>query len=317
MNLSPVVLFCYNRPDNTRITLDALAGNQLADQSTLIIYCDGPKKSMSQLDLDRIKEVRELADEEHRFAVVKVIKRDENIGLAQSIITGVSAVVNEYGSAVVLEDDILCSKYFLRFMNDALAKYKDHPKVFSIGGCNYFALGNNIPSIFAVPVADCWGWATWKDRWDLFEVDSQKLVLEIQQRGLVNEFSLLGYYDFFGMLKSQRDGKISSWAIRWQATIFLNNMLTIYPNPSVTQHLESPNATHANINVLPPLAIEKITLANDPVRLEKKIFMKMLKGYFTGLTTNRFRNLILSLQFAMKSMFDKKIADYVHKINSL
>lgn len=317
MNLSPVVLFCYNRPENTRSTLDALAENELAGHSILIIYCDGPKKSATEIDLIRINEVRELVDRERRFADIKVIKRSENIGLAQSIITGVSAVVNEYGSVIVLEDDILCSKYFLRFMNDALSKYKDHPKVFSIGACNFFALGKKIPSSFALPVADCWGWATWKNRWDLFEVDSKILLSRIEEEDLEWEFSLLGFYDFYGMLKRQSEGKINSWAIRWQAVIFLHNMLTIYPNPSVTQHVESANATHANINVLPPLAIEKIKLSDDPVLLDEKIFKKMLRGYFTELTTNLIRSVSLNLQFAIKSKFDKRIMDYVRKINTI
>jgi hypothetical protein len=317
MNLAPIVLFCYNRPENTKITLDALAENDLADQSTLIIYCDGPKKCASAADLERIEEVRTFVESEQRFKEVKVIKRYENVGLANSIIKGVSDVVIEYGSVIVLEDDILCSKYFLNFMNEALDKYKNNPKVFSIGACNFFAIGKDIPETFALPVADCWGWATWKNRWELFESDSQKLMDEITEKNLINEFSLLGYYDFFGMLKLQNEGKINSWTIRWQAVLFLNNMLTIYPNPSVTQHVESSNATHASINVLPPLAKDKIHLTDHPVILNEEIFRKMLKGYFNELTSNPIRNSLLKIKFAFKSSFDKEIKKYVDKINTI
>lgn len=317
MNLAPIVLFCYNRPENTKNTLEALSQNDLADQSILIIYCDGPKKGASAADLERIEEVRTLVASEQRFKQAKVIKKSENVGLANSIIAGVSDTVNSYGSAIVLEDDILCSKYFLTYMNEALLKYEHNSKVFSIGSCNYFAIGKNIPETFAIPVADCWGWATWKNRWDLFEYNSQKLMDEITKKNLINEFSLLGYYDFFGMIKLQNEGKINSWAIRWQAVLFLNNMLTIYPNPSVTQHVESSNATHASINVLPQLAKEKIHLTDHPVILNEKIFKKMLKGYFTELTSNPIRNSLLKIKFAFKSSFDKEIKKYVDKINTI
>jgi hypothetical protein len=317
MPLAPIILFCFNRPENTKNTLEALSQNNLANQSILIIYCDGPKKGTSDKDLKLIEEVRALVDKEQRFKKVKVIKRSENMGLANSIITGVTDVVNEYGSVIVLEDDILCSKYFLDFMNESLGKYKNNSKVFSIGACNYFAIGKDIPESFALPVADCLGWATWKNRWDLFESDSQKLITQIEEKDLVKEFSLLGYYDFFGMLKLQSEGKINSWAIRWQAVIFLNNMLTIYPNPSVTQHVESSNATHASINILPMLANEKIQLTDDPVILNEEIFKKMLKGYFTELTNKSIRNLLLNIKFAIKSSFDKEIKKYVDKINTI
>lgn len=317
MNLAPIILFCYNRPANTKNTLDALSKNDLADESILIIYCDGPKIGASTVDIQSINQVRKLVEEENRFKEVQVVKRIENLGLAQSIIKGVSETINAYGSAIVLEDDILCSKYFIKFMNDALDKYKDHPKVFSIGACNYFALGKNVPSTFAIPVADCWGWATWKSRWDLFESDSKKLLSLIEVNNLQKEFSLLGYYDFYGMLKSQIEGKISSWAIRWQAVIFLNNMLTIYPNPSVTQHVESANATHAKLNVLPPIAVDKITISDEPVLLDEKILKKMLKGYFIGLSNDIFKRLRLNFQFAIKSKFDSSIKQYVRKVNNV
>jgi len=228
-NLAPIILFAYNRPEHLTRTLAALSDNELASDSILIIYCDGAKKDASKEEQKAIAQVRKIAYAQMWCKELKVVEQTENKGLAESIINGVAEITSKYGKAIVLEDDILTSKFFLRFMNDALNVYEKEDTVLSIGACNFFAHGDNIPETFFVPIPDCWGWATWKNRWELFERDGQKLLNLLKEKQLLKAFNLGGRYDFEQMLKDQIEGKNNSWAIRWQALAYIQNKLALYP----------------------------------------------------------------------------------------
>jgi hypothetical protein len=279
--LAPIVLFAYNRPLHTRNILDSLSNNLEAINSDLIIYCDGAKKEAKADQIEKIEQVRLIAKNENRFKSVSVIEQKSNKGLANSIIDGVTEVVNKYGKLIVLEDDLITSPYFLKFMNDALDIYFEDEKVISIGSCNYFANDEKISSTLFMPVVDCLGWATWQNRWQLFEPDSEKLLREIQENNIAQKFNLYGCFNFTGMLKQQIDGKVNSWAIRWTATSFLHNKLTLYPNPSLTQHIASYDATHAsNLNIKPRIATYLIDIKKEKSIVKVSNYKLSLKGYF-------------------------------------
>ena len=266
MTLAPIVLFVYNRPSHTEQTLNALAENDLADQSTLFIYADGPKHDATTETLEKIKKTREIIRRKKWCKEVNVIESEINKGLADSIINGVSKVINEYGRVIVLEDDIVTSKYFLKFMNDALDLYVDEQKVISVGALNFFATDDQVPDTFFIPIPDCWGWATWKDRWKLFEPNSQKLLNELRKKGLIEKFNLYGAYNFEQMLIDQIKGNVSSWAIRWQAVAYLNDKLSLYPKLSVTKNIGfDAQATHGGEDKFS----KAIIFTKGPITIEK------------------------------------------------
>ena len=282
MSLAPIVLFIYNRPELTRMTLEALAENELAGDSTLYIYCDGAKSSATKEEINLISEARKVVKERKWCGEVIVKESEVNLGLAKSIISGVTEIVNQYGRVIVLEDDLETSPYFLKFMNDSLSVYENNMKVISVGACNFF--GNDkqvIPETFFIPIPDCWGWATWKDRWALFESDSNKLYEELKNKNLMDTFNLHGNYPFEEMLKKQINGKVNSWAIRWQAVAYLNNMLALYPLKSMTIHKYSDNATHAkydNSDIV-TLCDRPIEVKEVPVTVLPEVYDQMLQGY--------------------------------------
>ena len=315
MELAPIVLFCYNRPEHTSKTINALAKNDLAEESVLYIFCDGAKENATIADKEKIVAVRKIVAEEKRFKEIYIVNRDHNLGLANSIIAGVTEVVNKYGSIIVLEDDILCSPFFLRFMNEALIEYKNENKVLSIGACNYFVEGSRFPGSFFLPVADCWGWATCSERWSLFEPDSGILMDKISKHNGIAQFNLFGYYDFYGMLQLQNEGKVNSWAIRWQAVIYLKKMLTVYPNPSLTQHIASLDATHATMNVCPKLANSPIQLKKGPVLLNKNLFQRLIVAYYLQLEFNPFKKIVYKMYHLFKMNKMPVIKEYVDQIN--
>jgi hypothetical protein len=231
--LAPIALFVYNRPEHTKKTVEALKKNLLADKSNLYIFSDAPK---TEKDKEDVQKVRNYIKKINGFKKINLIKRKKNFGLADSIISGVTKIVNIHGKIIVLEDDLVTSKYFLRYMNDALNLYKDDKKVFGIAGY-FYPIKGILPEIFFVKLTNCWGWATWKDRWKFFEKDGKKLLSEIKIKNLKKKFDIDGSYPYTKMLRHQTEGKNNSWAIRWYASTFLNEGLFLYPKISLVKNI--------------------------------------------------------------------------------
>jgi len=230
--LAPIVLFTYNRLLHTRQTVEALQRNDLSFESELIIFSDGPKNEGIRIQVDAVRRYLKTIT---GFKRVQIYELKENKGLAKSIIDGVTKVVNEYGSVIVLEDDLVTSQYFLRYMNEALSAYKNDDRVISIHGY-VFPVKVSLPETFFIKGADCWGWGTWKRGWDLFEADGSLLLNELKNRNLTEEFDFNNSYPFTKLLIEQNERKVGSWAIRWYASAFLKNQLTLYPGRSLVFH---------------------------------------------------------------------------------
>lgn len=259
---APILLFAYNRPEHLRRVLQALAANELAAESSCIICCDGPKDDAAA---EAVAEVRAIAHAATGFASVTVIERERNMGLAPSIIDGVTRTLDEHGRVIVVEDDLLTSPYFLRYMNDGLELYADEPKVASIHGWCFPHGLSDPPESFFMRGADCWGWATWKRAWTTFEPDASKLLDQLATRGLQRAFNCDDQYDFVGMLRNEAEGRISSWAIRWHAATFLADMYTLTPGRSVVQNVGMDGTgTHCATSDL-----HKVELARSPIRLSR------------------------------------------------
>jgi putative methyltransferase (TIGR04325 family) len=237
VNLSPIALFVFNRPWHTAQTLDALNKNELADQSVLYIYADGPKPGSSEEELENIFNTRRIIKEKSWCKEVHIIESEYNFGLAKSIVNGVSQVIDKHGMIIVLEDDIIVSPYFLKYMNEGLEIYKDQSEVISIHAYNYPIKTEGIPETFFIKGADCWGWATWAPEWKLLDMDCEKLLGEIEGRSLQYEFDINGSYPYTQMLRQQKEKKISSWAICWYASAFLHNKYTLYPKTSLIYNI--------------------------------------------------------------------------------
>ena len=229
---APIVLFVYNRPAHTRRTVEALLTNKPASVSSLIVFSDGAK---SEEAVPLVAQVRDYIDKIEGFNSVTVVKRDKNWGLAGSIIDGVTQVVNQYGKIIVLEDDIITSPYFLDYMNDALDLYENEEKVASVNAYMYPIEG--LPETFFLRAADCWGWGTWRRAWALFEYDGSKLLHEVKRLGLVDIFNFGGTYPYSKMLKDQVRGKNDSWAVRWAASVLINNKYGLYPGKSMVENI--------------------------------------------------------------------------------
>ena len=232
MTLAPILLFVYNRPLHVRRSIESLLANELAKDSELYIFSDAAKDEMAQ---PNVNEVRQFIHSIKGFKEIHYVERTENWGLARNIIDGVAMLVYQYGRVIVLEDDLIVAPYFLQFMNDALETYKDEENVCHIQACD-FTKDPILPDTFLIKWTGSWGWATWKRAWKLFNPNGQELLDELIRRKLTYRFDFNGKYGYTRMLRNQIKGKNNSWAIRWNASLFLADKLSLNVGKSLIQN---------------------------------------------------------------------------------
>lgn len=230
--LAPILLFAYNRPRHLQHTVEALAHNPLAQESELFVFSDGAR---TEDDREDVELVRSYIHTIEGFKTVHRIERDRNYGLAANIIDGVTDIVNRYGRVIVLEDDLVTAPGFLQFMNDALDTYADEPRVGHIQAYD-FTQNHRLPKTFLIKFTGSWGWATWQRAWQHFNPDGQYLLNELHRRHLTRRFDFNGKYGFTRMLRRQVEGKNNSWAIRWNASLFLQDILSLNVGRSLVQN---------------------------------------------------------------------------------
>ena len=294
MKMAPIVLFVYDRPWHTRQTVESLQRNFGVSESELFVFSDGPKKSG---DFDKITEVRQYLKTIGGFAEVTIIERDNNYGLARSIITGVTEIVSQFGTIIVLEDDMITSPYFLRYMNEVLKLYENDEKVIGVHGYVY-PVKAKLPETFFLKGADCWGWGTWKRGWDLFEADGTKLLEQLKARKLEQRFDFNGTYEYTRMLKDQIDGKNDSWAVRWYASALINNRLTLYPGQSLVHNIGTDSSgIHCGETddyrtgvALKPVHVERLSTVEDNNALT------LFQNYFNSIHIPFYKRLLHKLR---------------------
>lgn len=232
MTLAPILLFVYNRPEHVQRSIESLLRNELAEQSELFIYADAAKDEAAE---SAVAEVRQYIKGIKGFKSVHITERERNWGLANNVIDGVTTLVNLYGRVIVLEDDLIVAPYFLQFMNDALETYKDSQEVGHIQACD-FTHDPSLPDTFLIKWTGSWGWATWDRAWKNFNPNGKELLRQLEERKLTRTFDFNGNYRFTRMLRRQIEGKNNSWAIRWNASLFLADILSLNVGRSLVQN---------------------------------------------------------------------------------
>jgi hypothetical protein len=234
-DLAPIVLFVYNRPEHTTKTIEALKVNTLAKHSDLFIFSDAAKNPSQ---LEKVQKVRTVIQNIKGFKSVNIYNAKENKGLAKSVKEGVTEIISQYGKIIVLEDDLITSPVFLEYMNKSLNYYQKNECIWSISGYSPDIKINNsyVKDIYLSPRGCSWGWATWKDRWNLvdWEVNDYKIFKHnFKIRSKFNK----GGNDLSFMLSDQIAGRIDSWAIRWVYSQFKESKYTVYPVGSLVRNI--------------------------------------------------------------------------------
>lgn len=265
-NLAPIALFVYNRPNHTARTLNFLKQDFLASESRLFIFSDGFKSSA---DEKGVNEVRDLIKGIDGFKSIEIIESKQNLGLANSIISGVSKLVKDYKQVIVLEDDLITSPHILTYFNEALNRYREEEKVMHIGAYMYHLENNNLPESFFYRAASSWGWATWERAWQHFEPNIDLLMSKFDAK-MKSEFSIEHKMNFWKQMVEFKTGRNNSWAIRWYASIFLKGGLTLNPSQSLVNNIgHDGTGVHSGINDIYNVIINPKPITKFPVEIKE------------------------------------------------
>ena len=225
-----VLFFAYNRPLHLEKTLtQALTVNSDAARKFFVIV-DGPKNDQDKLEIEKIIRLLSL------FPSVTPIFRKTNLGLEKNITLGVTQLMNDFGSLIVLEDDILIKDEFFDFFDYNLNKYRFSNEVASIQGYSP-ELGNLAVDDYFLRGADCWGWGTWKRNWNLYCNSGLILLNKLKKMKLLKEFDLNNTFPYSDMLRGEVLSLVESWAIKWHASMFIQNKSSLHPYPSLITNI--------------------------------------------------------------------------------
>jgi acetyltransferase-like isoleucine patch superfamily enzyme len=228
---TPIVIFTYNRPDHARQLFESLLKCCRLNECDIVIFCDGAKKPEYE---PQVLAARAVVDEFAPWLGAQVVKCQQNMGLAHSVVGGVTDLCAKYGRVIVLEDDLILHPFFLDFMLQSLDRYADDERVAQVAGFTFPIHTPAKPDAFFLPATSSWGWATWQRAWELFswETESALQTLEADPQ-LRARFDLDGTFPLFDMLRNTTEGKVDSWVIRWYWRVFQSNKLILYPRSSL------------------------------------------------------------------------------------
>lgn len=238
MTYAPVAVFLYNRVDKLRMCLNALERNPLADKTDLFLFADGAKSEKESEAVGKVRHFIHNYKDISKFNKVIIIEQLQNLGLANSIIRGVTKVINEYQKVIVVEDDLIVTEDFLLYMNQALDYYSDMKEYGSISAYTYPLpeLKNYNKDIYVTRKGECWGWGTWNDRWKDVDWEVSDFGFYLHDRKKRRDFDAIEK-GLDKMLVLQQSGEIDSWAVRWCYHLFIKQLLTVYPRVSKTQNI--------------------------------------------------------------------------------
>ena len=244
---TPIALFVFKRPDHTLRTLQSLAANPGYRDHPLYIFCDGARRDNERAEVDATRQI--VRDFDHPQKTV--IERDANAGLARSIIAGVGELCEKFGRVIVLEDDLILSEGFLGFMQVALDRYENDPQVMQISGHAFpVASFKETDPVLFLPFISSWGWATWARAWKAFDAEASGWQSVLTDWKLSRTFDIDGVYPYSAMLASQMQGRINSWAIRWNWSVFKRKGVVVYPPVSLVTNIGfDGSGTHRSTNL--------------------------------------------------------------------
>ena len=226
---APIIVLGYRRPEHLRRALESLSSNVESKYSKVYIFVDGPR-DFSEIEMNNATIM--VAKEDYGFGETEYFFSPVNLGLAKSVIRAVTMVISRHGKVIVVEDDLIVSNNFLKYMNEGLDFYQANRCIGAIQGFQYPIDTGGIDCKF-LRGADCWGWATWNDRWTELNLNSKMLLTSIVASNLAKKFNLYGAFNYTGLLEAQDRGEIDSWAILWHASLFLRNLYSVFPPTSL------------------------------------------------------------------------------------
>jgi len=281
---APIAIFAFNRPGHLNNLFSSLMTNPEAIFSEVYLFIDGPRNSE---DKRAIAETKAVGESFAKFLNLTIIQKERNVGLSESILGGIDTVLLNHDQVIILEDDLELSPNFLHFVNTGLELHRDDFRVASIQGFSIIELKSTESSYF-LRGADCWGWATWANRWKYLVRDPNILLEQLRIKNLTKDFDLNGAYPYTNMLERNCNKALDSWAIRWHASMFLENRVSLYPGKTLVKNMgRDGSGTHGGSqeeieNVMADSPIDySWTKPQESRRIVRKIQKKLRSRYHT------------------------------------
>lgn len=287
MKPAPVVLFVYNRADHLKKTYEALSQCELAGETDLFIFSDGPKNEKAKTQVEEVRQELKRIAGSNDFQSVTIRESEKNRGLAASIIVGVTEIINQYGNVIVLEDDCVASPFLLAFMNNSLNFYDKNKAIGAIAG---FTPQLDYPEdfkddVFLAHRSCSWGWATWKDRWQDVDWDLNHIQDFYRNPELVKRLNANGA-DRFIRLYRQTKGNGTSWSVRFGAHLVKNNQFTVYPRYSYIENVGcDETGVHSKSEDAEKMAVDISKAIAKPHLLETEMrpeLQRIMKKHYSG-----------------------------------
>ena len=230
MTVTPIAVFTYNRAEHTERVLKSLANCARLDECLLHIYCDGPK---SENQAPSVEASRKVVREHATRLGAHVIERNTNVGLARSVVDGVTDLCSRFGRVIVVEDDLVLNAAFIDYMLQSLDRYAEAANVYQISGYMFPVSQPASPDAFFLPLITTWGWATWARAWKVFDWDTSDATERLRDAATRRSFNLNGVYPYAEMLEATLQGEHDSWGILFWWAVFKAGGLVLHPRKSL------------------------------------------------------------------------------------
>lgn len=223
----PIILFAYTRSDYLNQTLDCLKNNKVP---LIYAFSDGPRTPDKESAVAKVRDMLRSIN----WCKVILCERETNLGLGQSILAGITEVLNKHSAAIIFEDDLICVPGTYEYLCASLERYQDDTRVMSVTGWTHpLVTPNNINSLpYFDGRGECWVWGTWARAWHGMEMDAKSLMDKCEAQGI----DIYRYgADLVEMANTELDRNI--WAVRLLYLHILNRGLCLRPPWSMVEHI--------------------------------------------------------------------------------
>ena len=247
-DFAPIAIFAYKRVEPLSQVLTALEACPEFHRSPVFLFFDGPK---SDADRARTDAVRAMVRGRLRDNMT-LIEASSNQGIYRSIVDGVTRLCNEFGRAIVIEDDVVVAPATLTWLNHGLEAYAEEPRVWQVSAHQHpipeFASRND--GVF-LPLMTSWGWATWKRAWDRFEPNVEDWPAAVRDPETRRRFDLDSSYPYTELMEAQLSRPIKQWDwdVRFWWNVYSNDGVSLFPPRSLVVNIGFDDAaTHHSVS---------------------------------------------------------------------
>lgn len=223
----PCLIVAYSRVEGiSRLisTIDPL------EVSQIYLALDGPKsKEVAKIQSKIVQKVEIFCSQ--NSIPLKIWKRDQNLGVAKSIITSIEWFFLNEEFGVVLEDDLEIGTSFFKYIEANRVLLETHEKLLLISG-NQFMLNSNLDhSVNWCNYPLIWGWATTRDKWKVI-----KLAILDEKIYLFNKmFDKIENFWRVGAIRVRLE-IIDTWDIALAYFMIKNKFLCLLPDTNLVSN---------------------------------------------------------------------------------